>query len=55
MLDSDEDESVNNFSPPTKGEEEMNHNPVVNDCSAAFHRNVITYMLSQAYKVIIYS
>ena len=38
MLDSDEDEYVNNVSPPTTGEEEINHNLVVNHYSAAFYR-----------------
>ena len=42
MLDSDEDESVNNILPPTIGEEEINHNPVVTHYNTVLDRKIIT-------------
>ena len=37
-LDSDEDESVNDVSSPTTGDEDIDYNSVVNHCNAVFDK-----------------
>ena len=41
-LDSDENESINDVSSPTTGDEEIDHNPAVTHCNAVLDRKIIT-------------